>query len=292
MASQSTIGSAVREVPGLGRCCSAVVDVAAGDPACVTVSSLILDQPTMHTIQVGPHAHADISSPMRYTAHSCEPNCAITVQLMEGKTSCSPARDGVAGLLGPQSPGKCDCEASLQPLPAAACCRIELTALRNIRAGALMKGRCRSKSAPTLNPHHLHTQHSAFRIDDGHAGELLSFDYCTSEWSTMAAPFKCKCGAAGSRSTIAGFKHLLENDARAAATILPIATPYVQEKAIEQINAMLMTGHDKGAAASARVASDDARALASAVGTLRSCAGHMNCSSSCAAPGAAVLSGA
>ena len=39
------------------------------------------------------------------------------------------------------------------------------------------------------------------------AGEELTFDYNTTEWS-MASPFECGCGQAGCVTNVRGFRHL------------------------------------------------------------------------------------
>ena len=60
-------------------------------------------------------------------------------------------------------------------------------------------------------------------------GEILSFDYNTTEWR-MAAPFACRCGSAGCVGTVGGFE-LLPLERRAA--IAPRCSPVVRELAIE-----------------------------------------------------------
>ncbi|EKG03260.1 hypothetical protein TCSYLVIO_005710 [Trypanosoma cruzi] len=50
---------------------------------------------------------------------------------------------------------------------------------------------------------------SCFAMRDIEPGEIVSFNYLTSEWD-MASPFKCGCGSASCFSTIKGFRHLDE----------------------------------------------------------------------------------
>lgn len=62
------------------------------------------------------------------------------------------------------------------------------------------------------------------------AGEEISFNYLTSEWH-MAAPFTCRCGAAGCFGEIRGFFHLSseQQDGLARWT-----SPYLQRRLAEQ----------------------------------------------------------
>jgi RimJ/RimL family protein N-acetyltransferase len=59
------------------------------------------------------------------------------------------------------------------------------------------------------------------------AGELIGFNYLTTEWS-MDEAFPCACGAAGCFREIKGFKHLAEAH---RAQLLPLATPVIRRLA-------------------------------------------------------------
>ena len=62
------------------------------------------------------------------------------------------------------------------------------------------------------------------------AGEILSFDYNTTEWE-MSSPFECRCGSDTCVGTVAGFK-LLPLARRAA--IAPRCSPAVRELAVQE----------------------------------------------------------
>jgi RimJ/RimL family protein N-acetyltransferase len=57
------------------------------------------------------------------------------------------------------------------------------------------------------------------------AGEIIAFDYLTTEWD-MNEPFECACGAANCRGKVEGFFHLSET---AKAELLPLVTPAVRQ---------------------------------------------------------------
>jgi hypothetical protein len=57
------------------------------------------------------------------------------------------------------------------------------------------------------------------------AGEAISFDYETTEWS-MDEPFACRCGSPSCRGTIAGWKHMRPAD---QTRLLPKAAPHIQK---------------------------------------------------------------
>lgn len=56
------------------------------------------------------------------------------------------------------------------------------------------------------------------------AGELVTFNYLTSEWD-MVEPFACECGSTRCIRTIRGFRHLDEGQRRA---LLLLASPYLR----------------------------------------------------------------
>ncbi len=56
------------------------------------------------------------------------------------------------------------------------------------------------------------------------AAEELTFNYLTTEWD-MATPFECHCGSAGCFGTIAGFKHLSEQERE---RLLDAAAPHIR----------------------------------------------------------------
>jgi RimJ/RimL family protein N-acetyltransferase len=56
-------------------------------------------------------------------------------------------------------------------------------------------------------------------------GEVIAFDYLTTEWS-MNEPFDCSCGASGCRRTIAGFRHLPR---AVQAHLMERATPAIRQ---------------------------------------------------------------
>jgi hypothetical protein len=58
------------------------------------------------------------------------------------------------------------------------------------------------------------------------AGEELTFNYLTSEW-TMAAPFACRCGAAGCLGRIAGFSRLAPAEQEA---LRPWVSPFLRRR--------------------------------------------------------------
>lgn len=68
--------------------------------------------------------------------------------------------------------------------------------------------------------------------------EIISFDYCTTEWD-MSTPFPCRCGETNCRKEISGFVHVLKNDPRSAAALLPYCTPYIRNKALKEYENVL-----------------------------------------------------
>lgn len=62
------------------------------------------------------------------------------------------------------------------------------------------------------------------------AGEELSFNYLTTEWD-MAAPFECRCGAAGCFGYVGGFKHLPADQRK---RLIDQAAPHVKSRIEEE----------------------------------------------------------
>lgn len=50
-------------------------------------------------------------------------------------------------------------------------------------------------------------------LRDLSAGDEVSIHYCATEWD-MAAPFDCRCGAAGCLERVRGYRHLSDDEAR------------------------------------------------------------------------------
>jgi hypothetical protein len=63
-------------------------------------------------------------------------------------------------------------------------------------------------------------------------GELLTFDYCTTEWD-MAAKFTCQCGAKGCRGNVNGFLHLLLTAPEEARKLGPQLSTFIAAKSAE-----------------------------------------------------------
>lgn len=63
-------------------------------------------------------------------------------------------------------------------------------------------------------------------LRDLEAGEQLTFNYLTSEWS-MESPFDCWCGASECSGTIQGFSHLTRERQKA---LEPLLSPYLRGK--------------------------------------------------------------
>lgn len=89
-------------------------------------------------------------------------------------------------------------------------------------------------------------------------GELLTFDYCSTEW-VMAAPFACACASPHCRGEIRGYKDLLDSSAPAAARLAGQLTPYIAQEALHA----LLTRH---LARAASPASSTAAAAVAAAG--------------------------
>lgn len=77
-------------------------------------------------------------------------------------------------------------------------------------------------------------------LHDISPNNLVSFDYCTSEWR-MTSPFPCSCGAPNCRGIIEGYESLLYKQPEIALSLLPYATPFIQQKTI----ALLGTIYDR-----------------------------------------------
>ena len=114
-------------------------------PGTITVQETATAQAhaDMHTIQVAKSLHIDCKGPIRFTNHSCAPNCAMRLEQLAGSKDQYSVR-----LVSEQSIAR---------------------------------------------------------------GDLLTFDYATTEWD-MAAAFDCGCGSSSCRGQICGFKHLKQKD--------------------------------------------------------------------------------
>jgi hypothetical protein len=60
--------------------------------------------------------------------------------------------------------------------------------------------------------------------------ELVTFNYCTTEWS-MSAPFQCVCKSPNCLGHVRGFSHVTEPKLR--QLMIPYLSPYIRAKAIE-----------------------------------------------------------
>ncbi|KAI9025389.1 hypothetical protein DFJ74DRAFT_664209 [Hyaloraphidium curvatum] len=71
---------------------------------------------------------------------------------------------------------------------------------------------------------------SLVAIRDVAAGEVLSFDYDSTEWE-MAEPFDCRCGADVCRGRVEGFKLLAARDPETARGLLKHASDHIKAMA-------------------------------------------------------------
>jgi hypothetical protein len=66
-------------------------------------------------------------------------------------------------------------------------------------------------------------------IKDIAVGDLVSFNYCTTEWD-MAEKFPCACKAPHCFGWIKGFKH---TSPAQKELLMPYLSPYIRSKALE-----------------------------------------------------------
>lgn len=54
-----------------------------GDVVLDRVGGVVQDSPTRHSVQVADREHLEVSSDLRFTNHSCDPNCRL--QILDGQ---------------------------------------------------------------------------------------------------------------------------------------------------------------------------------------------------------------
>jgi hypothetical protein len=70
--------------PSLGRAIIAVRAFSAGEAVLTQVGDPVRREPNVFTIQIADKAHVEVLPPMRYTAHSCDPNVRVSWELSAG----------------------------------------------------------------------------------------------------------------------------------------------------------------------------------------------------------------
>ena len=190
---------------GLGKVLVATHDIAPGTRlgAYGGKEELIVSSPTMHTVQLSESAHTNAFGGMEFASHCCRPNC-ILLPLFSGETKSS---SNVIGLA--------------------------LVANKWIHAGASST----SSDGPGNELSRNTQQNSLWGGCVCYCtGELVTFDYNTSEWE-VSCVFYPKClaqeghdGCRDAEHGVRGFAHLPRDEQR---KILPICAPFIRQRAKE-----------------------------------------------------------